>query len=171
MPWRDDHRDAFVALCADADVMADLGGPIGRVAALEKLAGYVASYEQHGVTKWAVEDLSGTLLGYTGAMPEGPDHPLGDHFEIGWRFLPCSWGKGYASEAARAALTYFFAHNPAVEVLAYTTKENVRSQGVMERLNLTRTPERDFTAPYDGQPWHGLVWVTGRETWGRELAL
>ena len=45
------------------------------------------------------------------------------------------------------------------EVLAYTSADNARSQGVMERLGLARTPSRDFAAPYEGRMWHGLVRV------------
>ena len=45
------------------------------------------------------------------------------------------------------------------EVLTYTASDNARSQAVMQRLNLRRDPSRDFTWPYDGKIWHGLVWI------------
>jgi RimJ/RimL family protein N-acetyltransferase len=46
------------------------------------------------------------------------------------------------------------------EVIAYTARDNLRSQAVMNRLSLRRDPSRDFTADYDAiKAWRGLVWV------------
>jgi len=78
---------------------------------------------------------------------------------IGWRLVRSAWGQGYATEAARAALLDAFTRVGLTEVLAYTSSDNTRSQSVMTRLGLERTPARDFSAPYEGRMWHGLVWV------------
>lgn len=44
-------------------------------------------------------------------------------------------------------------------ILSYTSETNLRSQAVMERVGMTRRPDKDFTALYDGYgAWHGLVW-------------
>jgi RimJ/RimL family protein N-acetyltransferase len=158
--WRDADRGAFAAMTADADVMRDLGGPIGRPASDEKLDGYRAAFARCGVCRWAVETREGSFVGYAGVMPRPEGHPLGPHFDVGWRLVRSAWGKGYATEAARAALHDAFARKALEEIVAYTSPDNLRSQAVMERLRLRRDPSRDFTSRNaQGGEWCGLVWV------------
>jgi RimJ/RimL family protein N-acetyltransferase len=153
-------RSLFAALHADPEVMRDLGGPIGRAASDTKLANYRAAFCRHGFSRWAIETRDGNFLGYAGVMPSPGDHPLGAHFQIGWRLVRDAWGKGYATEAAAAALHDAFARAGLQQIVAYTERENKRSQAVMNRLQMTRDPSRDFTATYDNVGvWHGLVWV------------
>jgi RimJ/RimL family protein N-acetyltransferase len=145
---------------ADPEVMHDYGGPISRKESDAKLDRYSATYRQHGFCRWAVETHEGAFLGYAGVMPSRPGHPVGSHFEIGWRLVRRAWGHGYATEAARAALSDAFTRVGLTEVLAYTALDNLRSQAVMDRLQLRRDPSRDFTADYDTvKGWRGLVWV------------
>jgi RimJ/RimL family protein N-acetyltransferase len=95
--------------------------------------------------------------------PPGPGHPLGSHFEMGWRLVRRAWGHGYATKTARAALAGAFTRVRLTKVLAYTSLNNLRSQAVMGRLHLRRDPSRDFTADYDTiKGWRGLVWVARR---------
>jgi RimJ/RimL family protein N-acetyltransferase len=158
--WQGADRDAFAALHADPEVMADYGGPIDRTASNAKLDRYIAAFDRHGLCRWAVEHRDGGFLGYAGIMPVEQGHPLGRHFEIGWRLARSAWGRGYATEAAAAALHDAFMRAGLREIVAYTAPENLRSQAVMERLRLRRDPSRDFTARYDGTgSWRGLVWV------------
>ncbi|MDJ0767867.1 MAG: GNAT family N-acetyltransferase [Ilumatobacter sp.] len=159
-PWCDSDRSVFARLHADPAVMADLGGPIDRRRSDAKLDRYVSMFDRHGLTRWAVDRSDGSFLGYAGIMLVEGDHPLGVHHEIGWRLRRAAWGKGYATEAASAALHDAFTRVGLSEVLAYTSVDNVRSQAVMRRLELTRDPSRDFTAVYDDiGEWNGLVWV------------
>jgi RimJ/RimL family protein N-acetyltransferase len=161
--WRTTDRDGFAALNSDAEVMADEGGRIDRTASDAKLDRYAAAFDRYGFTRWVVAHRDGRFLGYAGVMPSPSGHPLGDHFEIGWRLARSAWGHGYATEAARAALDDALGRAGLVEVLAYTSAGNLRSQAVMERLRLRRDPARDFTADYGKQKgWHGLVWVARR---------
>jgi RimJ/RimL family protein N-acetyltransferase len=160
-PWHEGHRAVFAAMHADADVMADLGGPIDRQASDAKFDRYCSALSAYGVSRWAVEAPDAAFLGYAGVSfrPDG-SHPLGPHHEVGWRFVRAAWGRGYASESARAALTHAFQHLGISRIFAYTSADNLRSQGVMRRLALHREPTLDFTVPNDiiGL-WHGLVWV------------
>jgi RimJ/RimL family protein N-acetyltransferase len=161
LPWRDEHRSSFAAMHADPAVMHDLGGPIGRAASDAKLDRYCASYAEHGFARWAVETVDGDFLGYSGVMPRlSSEHPLGIHFEIGWRFTRKAWGHGYATESAKAALDDAFRRTGLKEILSYTSADNLRSQAVMARLELQREPCRDFSAEYGSAGlWRGLVWV------------
>jgi RimJ/RimL family protein N-acetyltransferase len=145
-PWQEADRPLFAALHAHPEVMRDLGGPIDRAASDKKLASYRAAFCRHGFSRWAIETRDGNFLGYAGVMPSPADHPLGAHFQIGWRLVRDAWGKGYASEAAAAALSDAFSRAGLQEVVAYTERENKRSQAVMNRLPMTRDPSRDFMA-------------------------
>ncbi|MBX3501260.1 MAG: GNAT family N-acetyltransferase [Alphaproteobacteria bacterium] len=153
----------FAAMNGDAVVMADEGGPLDRAASDAKLDRYMAAFERHGFGRWVVEERYGAFLGYAGIMPSPAGHPLGEHFEIGWRLVRAAWGQGYATEAAGAALDDALGRAGLPEVLAYTAPDNLRSQAVMRRLHLLRDPARDFTADYGSQKgWRGLVWVARR---------
>ncbi len=145
---------------AHPELMLDQGGPLSRAASDAKLDRYAAAFSRYGFCRWAIESRDGAFLGYCGVMPSPDAHPLGPHFEIGWRLVQSAWGHGYATEAAGAALSDAFTRVGMREVLAYTASDNLRSQRVMERLQLHRDSSRDFTADYDRVAgWRGLVWV------------
>ena len=158
--WRHADREAFAEMNAHPEVMRDLGGPISRAQSDAKLARYAAAFERNGFSRWAIENQEGEFLGYAGVMCAAPDHPLGDHAEIGWRLVRHAWGAGYAAEAAQAALDDVFTRTELTEVLAYTADDNLKSRSVMTRLKLRRDPSRDFTARYETVGvWRGRVWV------------
>tara|TARA_R110002012_G_scaffold283447_2_gene473818 strand:+ start:3430 stop:3972 length:543 start_codon:yes stop_codon:yes gene_type:complete len=158
--WDDRHRAAFMDLHADPEVMADLGGPVDREESRCKFERYRAALSEYGVSRWAVERKDGVFLGYAGVMPRmSPDHPLGCHFEIGWRLARMAWGYGYATESAGAALTHAVDVVGLTEILSYTSAENFRSQAVIAKLGLERRPSLDFVLKDQKVgDWHGMVW-------------
>lgn len=142
--------------------MFDLGGPISQAESNAKLDRYSAAFTKYGVSRWGVEDHTGTFLGYAG-ISRRLSHPLGPHFEIGWRFTRGAWGRGYATESARAALDDAFQNIGLDEVLSYTSPKNLRSQAVMTRLGLRQDASRDFNAEFERSGgFQGLVWFTTR---------
>jgi RimJ/RimL family protein N-acetyltransferase len=157
--WRDTDRDDFAALNADPEVMADLGGPLSRRDSYAKLDQFAASFEANQVGRLVIEAKSGGFLGYAGVMAAAADHPLGPHFDIGWRLRRQAWGHGYATEAAARALKDAFERLGLPEVVTYTAPDNLRSQAVMNRLGLVRDASRDFIEqePVLGRR-QGLVW-------------
>ena len=68
------------------------------------------------------------------------------HVEVGYRMLPSSWGKRYATEATRAALAYGFSVAGFHEITAVTHPDNAASQHVLTKCGLTR----DGTLNYNG---------------------
>lgn len=162
-PWQPRDRDPFAAMNADAQVMADLGGPLSREASDAKYERFDRVYEENGFTRWVLEGkvspFLGEFMGYTGLVPVPVDHPLGMHYDIGWRLVHSAWGNGFACEAARAALDDAFTRCGLDEVLAYTAPSNSRSQSVMAKLGLTRDAGRDFSKDYDELgTWNARVW-------------
>ena len=147
--WRDSDRPAFAAICADPEVMQWLGGVMTREQADQRIDRVEATFEALGYGRFLVERKSdGAFLGWCGVMPcHESVTPIAGQPEIGWRLVTTAWGEGYATEAARAALDDAFARVGLAEVLAYTSKANLRSQAVMQRLGLSREPQRDFHFP------------------------
>lgn len=147
-PWRDDDLPAFAALNVDPDVMAHLPGPLDR-AASDAMAGRIREhFRRRGFGFWAVE-VPGVapFAGFVGlAIPRFEAH-FTPCIEIGWRLARDHWGRGYATEAARAALDFGFRELDLAEVVAFTVPANLRSRAVMERLGMARSPADDFDHP------------------------
>ena len=73
----------------------------------------------------------------------GVDRPDWDAFftpclEIGWRFVPEHWGKGYAVEAAKAVIHHFFHEQNAQKLVAFASAINDNSLKVMEKLGMKK---------------------------------
>ncbi|MDP2372304.1 GNAT family N-acetyltransferase, partial [Reyranella sp.] len=57
--------------------------------------------------------------------------------EVLWALHPDAWGKGYATEVARAALAFGFGTVGLPLIFAITLPDNIASQAVMKRIGLT----------------------------------
>ena len=79
-------------------------------------------------------------LGWCGLFPL-QDSGL---IEIGYRYLPTTWGQGVASEAAARVLAHGFQDLKLDEVVAVTHPENAASQRVLAKLGLNREGLRFF---------------------------
>ena len=148
-PWREEDRDDLARMCADPNVMVDYPAPQTRAESDVRFERYRDTFERFGFCRWAVERRSdGKFLGYTGINSTfSPDHPLAPDVELGWRLIREAWGFGYASEAARASLCDGFTRCELNKVYSFTTRENLRSQAVMQRIRLIRDEARDFVDP------------------------
>ena len=147
--WKDSDRPAFAAICADPEVMQWLGGVMTREQADARIDRVEATFDALGHGRFLIERKSdGAFLGWCGVMPcHESVTPLAGQPEIGWRLVRDAWGGGLATEAARAALDDAFGRLGMNQVLAYTGPANLRSQAVMQRLGMTREPQRDFLHP------------------------
>lgn len=73
--------------------------------------------------------------------------PFEPRREIGWRLPVAAWGHGFATEAAAAARDYAFRHLGWDAIVAMTSRLNLRSMGVMEKIGMTRDATADFDHP------------------------
>jgi RimJ/RimL family protein N-acetyltransferase len=114
-------------------------------ALVDRIVGHWAS-DGHG--QWAVERVEdGRFLGFVGLAAPSFETAFTPCVEVGWRLAAASWGHGYATEGARAALRFGFDDLKLDEIVSFTTVANVRSRAVMERLGMTRDPADDFDHP------------------------
>lgn len=147
-PAVDADRDAIAALNAHPRVGEWLGGVLDRAASdlfVDRVQAHVAA---HGFGFWVVERREDArVIGMTGLWRAPDNLPEAGRVEIGWRLHPDTWGVGYATEAARSALTYGFDALKLQEIPAWTARTNLASQAVMRRIGMTPAPERDFDHP------------------------
>jgi RimJ/RimL family protein N-acetyltransferase len=146
--WRDADLEPFAALNADPRVMEYFPAPLTRAESEAAAARITANFDQRGYGLWAVEEQGGApFLGYVGLTVPRFEMPFSPCVEIGWRLAFEHWGKGYAREAAAAALDFGFEILNLDEVVSYTATGNRRSWRVMEAIGMTRRPEEDFNHP------------------------
>jgi RimJ/RimL family protein N-acetyltransferase len=159
-PWRESDREPFAALNADPAVMEYFAKPLDRSESDAMVARIMDHFDSHGFGFWAVEARNvGDLIGMVGlAIPRFETH-FTPCVEIGWRLAREHWGKGYATEAARAALRYGFERLGLGEIVAFTVPQNARSRAVMDKLGMTRSPADDFDHPSlpEEHPWRRHV--------------
>jgi RimJ/RimL family protein N-acetyltransferase len=72
--------------------------------------------------------------------------------EIGWRLARGCWGRGYATEGARAAVAFGFERLGLEEIVAFTVPGNLRSIRVMEKIGMTFSEEFDHPLIAPGHP-------------------
>jgi len=100
----------------------------------------VARYAElnNGTGVWAiVEKATGQIAGAVilKQLPDNSGQPTQD-YEIGWHLRQASWGKGYATEAARAAIDYGFTTLKLPVIYAVVNPSNQASIRVTQRLGM-----------------------------------
>jgi len=151
-----EHLGMHQRLYTDDAVMQYLGGAMDRTDIWERLAATVGHWHLRGYGMWAVQEKStGDVIGRAGLRY--PDGTPG--IEAGWVFSRDSWGKGYATEAADATLTYAFEHLELERVNAVIHRDNIGSQQVANRLGM----EIDESLSTDEK----LMYFILRQSWQR----
>jgi RimJ/RimL family protein N-acetyltransferase len=144
--WVDADLATFTAMNADVRVMEFFPKKLSAEESQAFFTGAKNAIEKRGWDFWAAE-IDGECAGFTGLGNPRFDSHFTPCTEIGWRFRPEFWGKGYATEAARLALLYAFSTLRLEEVVSFTAKVNLRSARVMQRLEMTHDPKDDFDHP------------------------
>jgi ribosomal-protein-alanine N-acetyltransferase len=147
-PWRAADAAAFARLSADSAVMEFLIPLPDHAAAEAWVARALDHWRRHGFGQWVVEiPGEAEFAGVVGLARVAYEAPFTPAVEIAWRLAPAHWGRGYATEAARAALDYGFGKLGLDQIVAVTVPANWRSRGVMKRLGMSHMPEEEFAHP------------------------
>ncbi|MGI4954237.1 MAG: GNAT family N-acetyltransferase, partial [Janthinobacterium lividum] len=118
-----------------------------------------ANFEADGFGAWAMDLPGAGFIGFCGLMVPRFSAHFTPCVEIGWRMARAHWGRGYATEAARAALADGFSRVGLAQVVAFTPTANRPSWRVMERAGMVRDLAGDFDHPDvpDGHPLQRFV--------------
>jgi RimJ/RimL family protein N-acetyltransferase len=145
--WRGSDLPAHAAMNADPQVTEFLPA-LNRAESDQRVARIREHFNLHGFGQWAVELIDGeTFIGSVGlSVASFPAH-FTPCVEVGWRLAYEHWGRGYATEAATAAIEFGFETLKLDEIVSFTVPENLRSRRVMERLGMTCSEADDFEHP------------------------
>jgi RimJ/RimL family protein N-acetyltransferase len=161
--------DDLAALNGDPAVMRFIATPQPRaVVERDTLPAILRQYrELPAAFGWwaAVARDSDEFLGCLSMVPG-----TGAEARIGWRLRPAVWGRGYATEGARALVRRAFTQTPANRVAAGAMTVNRASQRVMEKagLRLQYIYYAQWDDPLPGTEHGDVEYALGRVTWARE---
>jgi RimJ/RimL family protein N-acetyltransferase len=151
--WRETDRAPFAAMNADPVVMEFFPKLLTREESDDFVDRIEAAFEERGWGLWAVEVVDGgAFAGFVGLWPADFDADFTPAVEIGWRLDAPFWGRGYAPEAAKAALQFGFEELGLDEIVSFTAVINVKSQRVMQKIGMTSDPADGFDHPRPDVP-------------------
>ena len=142
-PFTQKDLDDYAAMCADAEVMRHIGsgGAVARDMAWRQMALFAGHWSLLGYGMWALQErASGRLVGRAGYLnPEGwPGN------ELGWLLGREFWGRGYAFEAASAALAWGRAEMGFSGLISLIRSDNARSIALAGRLGAVNSGPIEF---------------------------
>lgn len=168
--WTAVDAAPFAAMNADPLVMEHFPKALDAQESAEMMERLQHAIRRDGFGFWAVEvNGSGLLAGFVGLQRvTNAALAFAGAVEVGWRLDRAFWGRGIASEAARAASEFAFTTLGVDELIAYTAARNERSRRVMRSLGMVRDPVEDFMFPSlaaDDPIAPHVLYRIGRESW------
>jgi RimJ/RimL family protein N-acetyltransferase len=137
--------EAVAVNAADESARAHVGGPLDRREAWRRFMSSAGNWVVTGMGWWAVELRGQGFIGSVGVFRRETSPEL----EIGWTIDRPHWGRGYATEAAKAALDHAML-TLGDRVIAHVDPENAPSNAVAAKIGMRREAEVDF---YGGRCW------------------
>lgn len=159
--WTAQDFEDYAAFLADPDVTRYLTGePMARNDAWRNMATIIGHWVLRGYGPWAVaRKEDGAFIGRVGLWnPEG-----WPGLEVGWTLGRNYWGRGYATEAARASLDFGFLTQNAARLISVIDVRNAASQAVAARLGETRREQREII--HNGESFTVDIWGIDRAAW------
>ena len=138
--------DPWAEMMADEETARYIGGVMKRPVVFRALATMVGHWQLLGYGMFSViEKESGRWIGRLGPWnPEGWPAP-----EVGWSLSRAFWGKGYASEGARAAMEWAFEHLGWEDMIHCVHPDNHNSINLAKRMGSTYRGTATLPAPFE----------------------
>jgi len=95
-------------------------------------------YTKYGIGRWAtIEKSTGNFIGWSGLkFITEIENKQFNFYDIGYRYIPKYWGKGYATEATKAILGFGFNTMQLDRIVGKANEENKASIRVLEKCGL-----------------------------------
>lgn len=165
--FRPQDLDGLAAVFAKREVWQfPYGRALNRSETADFLKMQMDEWDSCGFGCWlAIERTTNRTIGYVGISVPTFLPEILPAVEVGWRLDPIAWGRGYASEGARAALAEAFTNLSLEEVCSVPQVGNPRSSRVCERLGMRL--ERTVSIPANSRRGEvqGLLYKMTRDEW------
>lgn len=156
--FEETDAERLFLLDSDPEVMKYIGvPPLSDISESENVIKMIQQqYLDNGVGRLAViEKESGLLIGWSGLKLITQEiNGYNNIYDLGYRFIPEYWGKGYALESAKASLDFGFNDLKAETIYAHAHSENEGSNHILRKLGFEKTGE--FTEPDGICFWYEL---------------
>lgn len=97
-------------------------------------------YEENGIGRWAVilKETS-EFIGWSGLKLARDMNGYDEFYDLGYRFIPRFWGKGYATETAKAFVEFGFDQMKLNKICTHTMVDNINSAKVLQKAGFEFT--------------------------------
>lgn len=149
--WQDKDLSEFAKMGKDDQVMKYFPSLLSQDQSLNLMKRMENQFEENGYAYLPVEVLeTQEFIGMIGMSDQkyeikldGTDEVLSEFVDIGWRLKVAAWGKGYATEGAKAWRDYGFQKLKLETIYSVAPVINIPSQGVMKKIGFEKIGEFD----------------------------
>lgn len=150
--WQDSDLKALAKMNADPRVMEYFPSTVDEIETAKFIARMQAEFAKHNFCYFAVDLLSSNeFIGFIGLSNKDFEADFTPCVDIGWRIDPDHWGKGYATEGAKACLDYGFNTIALTSIVSMAPKINKKSIAVMKKIGMQFETEFDHPALLDDE--------------------
>lgn len=142
--WKEADFEAFSQMNADEEVMKFFPKTLSKEESDAFAKAIIAEIKEYGFGLYAVEvKETNEFIGFIGFHRATFESDFTPCIEIGWRLKKEAWGKGYATEGAKACLKHGFEELDFDEIFSFTADINEPSKHVMKKIGLQFVKEFD----------------------------
>ncbi len=137
--WKVDDVDLLYKLNSNEEVMRYFPSVQTKEQCAEFIIRMQKQFKKNKFCYFAV-DLLGTeeFIGFVGISEQTYEIDFNPSVDIGWRLLPEFWGKGYATEGAKACLQYGFETIKLDKIISVAPTINIPSITVMKKVGMQK---------------------------------
>ncbi len=151
--WKEADKEPFFELNSDPRVMELMPKLLSKEESDQLIERIKRQFQEDGYSFFALELIENqTFIGLIGLSIPKFQSFFTPCVEIGWRLAYNYWGKGYATEGAKASLNYGFNELNLSEIVSFTVPQNIRSRQVMERIGMKNIDEFEHPLLPQGHP-------------------
>lgn len=159
--WTLEDLDALAALNADEEVMKYFPTTLTFMETESLLIRLQQQFDNHGYTYFSTIELeTDKCIGFIGLAYQDYEAPFNPAVDIGWRLDRDAWGKGYATEGAKACLDYGFNTLNLSQIVAVCTLNNQTSERVMQKIGMKKQSEFKHPKLKDAPAYEDCMWYS-----------